>query len=259
MLKAIIAIAALAAAMTHNIASAHDLVLIPEPNRSLTVRYGHVGDWLYTDEMRLVDLTAISTDNQERVLRRRAARRGVDLSVAAASLGAATLVAGRYDNGAWVETTGADGKPEFRNASPLMVRDARSSLWSLKFAKGLFGAAGDTTLYNRAVGHLLEIIPERNPASLKPGDELSVLVRFDGKPLAGARVELGDLVTKIDEDKIVRFTTDDAGLARVTIRKRGLQLLAVDLELPNDGSLGEAAKKLGVDKLLIVATYVFRL
>lgn len=35
---------------------AHDLVLVPEPNGNLTVRFGHPGDWQVPDKERLLDL-----------------------------------------------------------------------------------------------------------------------------------------------------------------------------------------------------------
>ncbi|MDC0717906.1 DUF4198 domain-containing protein [Nannocystis bainbridge] len=41
----------------------------------------------------------------------------------------------------------------------------------------------------RVLGHRLELVPERDLAGLRPGDRLGVQLRFDGAPLAGARVE----------------------------------------------------------------------
>ena len=109
------------------------------------------------------------------------------------------------------------------------------------------------------VGHLLEIIPQKNPLSLGKGESLPVLVRYNGKPLEGAGIEVTNLVDQIAEDKIERFKTDMNGIAQVPIRHKGLNVLAVDLDVPNDGALGDAAKTLPVKKIMMVATYAFRL
>lgn len=240
------------------LAQAHDLVLVPSAEGALVVRYGHAGDWLPVDPAKLLELNLHAGDGSERALRGRANRRGNDLVVPKLGGRDALLVAGRYDNGPWVTIAGPDGKDEHRNGSRFSMPQAKSSMWSLKYAKALVPKSGDTSQFKRELGHWLEIIPQSNPATLKPGELLPVLVRFDGKPLAGAGVEWGDLATKLDEDKVVRFKTDEAGIARIPLNKRGPQLLAVDVERANDGSLGEAAAKLPVDRLLVIATFVFR-
>lgn len=128
---------------------------------------------------------------------------------------------------------------------------------SVKFAKGLARAGGDDALFGRRIGHLLELVPQKNPLALKAGETLPVLVLYDGKPLEGAGVEIGNLVDKLPEERIKRYPTDAAGIAQVPLRPRGINTLAVDVERPNDGSLGDAAKALPVDKVLMAATYTF--
>ena len=59
---------------------------------------------------------------------------------------------------------------------------------------------------------------------------LPVAVRFNGKPLVGAGVEVGDSVTGIPEDKIARYRTDAKGVARVPIGKTGWTVVGVDHE-----------------------------
>jgi uncharacterized GH25 family protein len=53
-------------------------------------------------------------------------------------------------------------------------------------AKALIGKTGD--LAARPLGHVLEIVPEKDPASLAAGEPFPVQVLFRGKPLAGVRV-----------------------------------------------------------------------
>lgn len=49
------------------------------------------------------------------------------------------------------------------------------------------GGAG-TTGFDRPLGFTLELVPEKNPYALRPGDALPVRLLLDGKPLAGALV-----------------------------------------------------------------------
>ena len=55
-----------------------------------------------------------------------------------------------------------------------------------RFAKLLLGVNGATA--SEPVGHVLEIVPEKDPATLAKDEPLAVLVLFLGKPLAGVRV-----------------------------------------------------------------------
>jgi len=47
---------------------------------------------------------------------------------------------------------------------------------------------GDGMGFDRVLGFTLEIVPEKNPFALKPGESLPVRVLFEGKPLEGALV-----------------------------------------------------------------------
>ena len=56
-------------------------------------------------------------------------------------------------------------------------------------APGAIPLAADTTWRHR-IGHLLELIPERNPYRLLVGDSLLVRVLANGKPAAGTLVQI---------------------------------------------------------------------
>jgi nickel transport protein len=134
------------------------------------------------------------------------------------------MLVARYDNGYWVKTS-----HEHRNTSKLHVPDAEDSLSSMKYAKALIEIGSESSaLYEKAVGHRLELIPLSNPFSLKPGDALKIRVQFDGKPLAGVSVEIGDGETPMEETQIPRYPTDELGIAAVPMSKSGLQLIVVD-------------------------------
>lgn len=82
--------------------------------------------------------------------------------------------------------------------------------------------------FDRIAGLKLEIVPETNPLALKPGDELPVLVRWDGKPLADQQVSA---LSSADPETPVKARTDANGRARLKLHRAGVWLLkAVHLE-----------------------------
>lgn len=85
-----------------------------------------------------------------------------------------------------------------------------------------FVQVGDTVdgVSTRVLGHRIELVPGRDLAELRPGQRLAVQLRFDGQPLAGARVEafvrgpgdrVADQAATTDADGRVEFTVDRAG------------------------------------------------
>lgn len=138
------------------------------------------------------------------------------------------LLAAQYDNGFWVQTTHGH-----RNTSKLQVPDGAESLSSMKYAKALLQIRSATSnLYTKIVGHRLELVPLDDPFTMKSGESLSVKVYFEGKPLSGVFVELGDGITPMEEENIPRFKTDEQGIAAIPLAKVGPQLLVVDYLVP---------------------------
>jgi nickel transport protein len=135
--------------------------------------------------------------------------------------------------------------------------ESKNSLLSLKFAKGLFGNPADAKVFQRPVGHLLELLPMQNPVTVKPSETLDVLVKFKGKPLINAEVEVTDekVLTTVGQPK---YKTNSRGIATVPIRLAGLNVLSVDYKHSNNGSLGKAFQALPVKDVMMVATYAFR-
>lgn len=241
------------------LAEAHDMVLVPEPHQ-LRVRYGHPHDWRSVDRARLIELRLLRGDAAATDAYAALAQQGLDLVASAAKLGdlkGAWIAAARYDNGLWAELQqpSADAKPQWRNASRFMVPNPKSTALYLKYAKAYAGSADDPTTFRRLAGHMLELVPQKNPLAVKAGETLPVLVLFNGQPLVGAGIEVSNLVDAIAEDRITRYPTNADGIAQVVLRSKGIHMLGVDIERPNDGSLGEAVKALPVDKVGMIATY----
>ena len=247
-----------ACAVLPALSAAHDLVLVPEPDGNLTVRFGHVGDWQMLTRERLLELRVVSETSNPKSAPMTLKPSGLNLTATGvATAGTAGLVAARYDNGLWVVMPGPEGKPEYFNTSKAMLPQAKSAMAAIKFAKGLYATADDKTVYKQKVGHLIEIIPQRNPASVKAGEKLAVQVQFNGKPLANAGVEITDSATQTTEGQ-AKFKTNAAGIAEVPIERAGVNVVSVDFEKANDGSLGKAMKALPVDKVAMIATYAFQ-
>lgn len=93
-----------------------------------------------------------------------------------------------------------------------------------RFIKALIqvGNKRDRTFAQRA-GLRFEIVPLSNPYSLRVGDELSVQVLFEGKPLADKTLFAdnrdGELINK------QRLNTNQDGVAKVKIDRKGVWLL----------------------------------
>ncbi|MCX6628265.1 MAG: DUF4198 domain-containing protein [Candidatus Solibacter sp.] len=58
-----------------------------------------------------------------------------------------------------------------------------------KYAKSLLSAGSANEFYQTATGQLLEIVPEKDPSRLKPGDALPVRVLFRGSPAPNLQIE----------------------------------------------------------------------
>ena len=240
------------------LALAHDLVLVPAPDGSLTVRFGHTGDWQMIDRERLLDLRVASVAGGAMAAPIALKINGLNLEAkGVVTTGAAGMVAAKYDNGLWVSLPDAEGKLKNFNSTRAMVPQGKSTMSAIKFAKGLYGTPDDKAVYKQEVGHLIELIPQRNPAVIKVGEKLAVLVKFNGKPLVNAGVEVTDSATKTTEGQ-PKFKTNAAGFADVPIERTGVNVVSVDYEKANDGSLGKAMKALPVEKVAMIATYAFQ-
>jgi uncharacterized GH25 family protein len=245
-------------------AFAHDIVLVPSGKNELVVRYGHPGDWHRVEERRLVDLVAYADagPGQARLSELRPVPAGFGkppLDLRLSDRGSSTrLLSAQYDNGYWARVpVPGQAKPFTRNTTRTLLPEAAVVTNNLKFAKGLVLDAQDTAVFQRRVGHLLEIVPQKNPATLAAGEPLPVLVLLGGQPLAGAQVEVGNLEDAVEDSKIVRHATNAAGVAQVALRPKGVNAIAVGAERPNDGSLLPRERIGGADRLALVATFTF--
>ncbi|SFM72324.1 DUF4198 domain-containing protein [Thermodesulforhabdus norvegica] len=122
-----------------------------------------------------------------------------------------------FDNGFWVKT-----EEGWKNVSKRNVGSYLESCHSMKFAKHIIDWSPVLT---NAVGLKMEIVPLKNPMSLKTGEVLQVKVLLDGKPVEGVTVATGG-------GHKSGMTTNNAGIVDVLIEKPGFQFISASYRVP---------------------------
>jgi len=106
--------------------------------------------------------------------------------------------------------------------------------WYSRCAKLLVAVDSGGEGFDRRLGFELELVPEKNPYTLKPGDALPVRLLFRGEPLAGALIEAE---TKGRPEAKQQVRTDSDGRAVLRFPVAGPWLLAVvHMERTAEGS-----------------------
>ena len=103
------------------------------------------------------------------------------------------------------------------------VTDVVSCFQYIMNAKGLIGVGGKNDGFSKESGEPLEIVPLKDPTSVKAGDTLPVKVMFQGKPLAKAKVQGTHTGYTGDEKKqwAVEGDTDSKGIFGVKLTSKG--------------------------------------
>lgn len=110
-------------------------------------------------------------------------------------------------------------------------REAYSRRAKVLVQVGPTGPAGEAVATAR-LGHKLEIVPERDPLALPSGEPLPVRLYFEGRPLAGATVELISL--DVLGGRLTRQVTDAEGRARLSLPRVGSWLVNAIWSKPVD-------------------------
>lgn len=224
-----------------NALQAHDLWITIEGTSSRNFRaalhYGHPGDISQLDPRKVYRFEMLDHTGQPvsllNPLTPAVEKKLVSADIPAKPGPKTAIFQAAFDDGFWSET---DDKRWYNAPKTAFAKVLDSAHYS-NYAKYLATPDPQTTQgFDRAVGQRLEIVPLSNPLVLKPGDSLRLRVLYEGKPLAGARIEVGDGATPHKEEDIPRYTTDGNGVAIVPIRKAGFVLLAVDHETQSPDS-----------------------
>lgn len=103
--------------------------------------------------------------------------------------------------------------------APAKQREGRE-MYS-RYTKSVIGASAAEATRN--FGHVLEIVPEKDPATLKANDDLPVRVFFRGKPLADAQIAAIYSGEKLEGHSFNTMArTDKTGRARLKVTRGGL-------------------------------------
>ena len=93
---------------------------------------------------------------------------------------------------------------------------------------------GDQAFVTRPVGLSLEIVPQKSPYALAPGEALPVQILYEGKPLPGATVKLNNL--DFDTRPLAVKLSDAAGRTAFDVPRRGKWQLNVIWTKPVTGN-----------------------
>ena len=138
------------------------------------------------------------------------------------ALDAVALVAVSCDWGHRVNTTKGKKLLPRRQAEHAGFR-VISAFFSTQLTKCLFRDGVQTT---KPIGMRFELVPLENPFNVTPGADLPLEVIFDRQPLVDIR-----LFTKEGGES----RTDANGIGRITITKKGLQLIMAQHRVPVKG------------------------
>ncbi|MFH1116134.1 MAG: DUF4198 domain-containing protein [Pseudomonadota bacterium] len=135
-----------------------------------------------------------------------------------------------FDNGYWVQTT--DTAQAWKNIPKREAQEKFTVLASSKVRKYAKAILTPCATFAKPVGLALEIVPEKSPFDLKPGDSLPIRVLLDGKPLEGAPVRIGTAAYSAEK---LTNKTDKDGRASVVIAESGPQAINVFHKSPIKG------------------------
>ncbi|MCK4308055.1 DUF4198 domain-containing protein [candidate division WOR-3 bacterium] len=133
------------------------------------------------------------------------------------------------------------------------LKNVIMSLWYKQWAKALINVGvEDTFAYNKPVGHEIEIVPLKNPMTLREGDFLPIQVLFKGKPVSFCEVHATYSGFSTGEEFAYATSTDREGKAKIRILHYGIWLVKAEKQLPPEVKLRDKC-----DMLHYTATFTF--
>lgn len=98
-----------------------------------------------------------------------------------------------------------------------------------KYVKSILLARNPSDYYRHIVGFPIEIIPEVNPYSLKPGEHLPIQILFRNKPARDLQIEMAWLPPGAKAQEKIAGRTDGEGRLKVPIGSKGIWKLSTVL------------------------------
>lgn len=150
-------------------------------------------------------------------------------------------VAVELDNGIWT----MDKDKKWYNKAKSEVPNAVAAGHYIKYGVSLLKSIGENF---KPQGLKLEIVPLKDPLSLKAGDELPIQVLYNGEPAKDVEV-MAEYTT---QSEVVSAHTDADGKATIKVRNQGLNVVAADLR-------EKSKDKTETDQLGYMTTFSFTL
>ncbi len=149
----------------------------------------------------------------------------------------------------WVKTT--EGFIEGKNKS--QVKNPLQGIYSAKFSKAIVTVEKPGgSMFSKIIGHELEIVPLKDPATLSKGDVLPVKVIFKGKPAEMAVKATYDGYSSRSNVFAETIKTNQQGLGEIKISKKGKWLLQT-------GCTEKSADTRLYDEKMYAATLTFQI
>jgi nickel transport protein len=193
---------------------------IEKQNGELIVVHGHAGKGEPYDPGKVKEPKALDAGGQAVGMEIVKNKENASLS----TKGNAAILGVFYDSGYWLKTT--DGWKQATKKEGTGKYTIVESIKSEQYCKSLLAPSAACV---KPVGQRFEIVPQKDPATLRSGDKIPIRILFDGKPIEGAVVALGG---GHESDAKDALKTDKDGMAAVTIERPGLQMIKASHRIP---------------------------
>lgn len=198
---------------------AHD-TWIEKRHGELVVIYGHGQDHEAYDPANVKESKGFGPKGQAVAVKIVKRKENASLS----PQGDPSIVTTLYDGGYRVRTT--DGVKKMTKRE---VKGKFEILEALKIQKHCKAILAPSDSWSKPLGLRFEIVPQKDPFLIKPGDALPIKVALDGKPLEGIVIRSGD-GGHSEANSLPR--SDKDGMANIIIEKRGFQLINAACKIP---------------------------
>ncbi len=201
------------------IALAHD-TWIEKRNGQLLVLRGHGGDVEAYDPALVKEAKALDAKGQPVEIEIVNNKENALLS----TKGDSAIVGALYDSGYWLKTT--DGWKKATKREGKGKYNIVESLKSKQWCKNILAA---TSKSSKPLGQRFEVVPQKDPTTVRAGDKLPIKVIWDGEPVEGAIITTGGGHASDTKDLL---KTDKEGMVSVTIEKAGFQMVKANHKIP---------------------------
>ena len=194
-------------------ALAHD-TWIEQRNGELLVLRGHHGGTIEAyDTSKVKEPKALDAKGQAVEMEIVKTKENAALS----TKGKPSIVGALYDSGYWLKTTDGWKKATKRegHGKYTIVESSKGE----HYCKSFLAASAESS---KPLGQRFEIVPQKDPATVRSGDTLPIKIFLDGKSLEGAVVATGG---DHASDQKGPLKTDKDGMASVTIERSGPQMV----------------------------------